>query len=299
MGGTFNIMKLLLVIALSVVAIEAKPWFYHYPLVYHHPVVKVTPENAPCKNDAGEEVPCALVHAPYYALAGLPHNEPAAVAPAAAEDRKKREAEAEPEAEAEAEADPYYLYGGYYGLGLGYYGWPYGYYHGYYGGCRNNAGALVPCAGRKRREAEAEPEAVAEAEADPEADPYLLYGGYYGYPYYGYGYGLAGYYGYGGYYGYPYHGYYGLAKSAPCVNAWNVPVPCAGAPAAEERKKREAEADPYLLYGGYYGYPYGYGYGYGLGYGWGGYYGLGGYYGHYYGGCRNNAGALVPCALGK
>merc|ERR1712212_1189018 len=285
--GTYNIMTLLLVIALSVIAIEAKPWFYHYPLVYHHPVVKVTPENAPCKNDAGEEVPCALVHAPYYALAGLPHIAPAAVAPAAAEERKRREAEAEPEAEAEAEADPYYLYGAYYGLGLGYYGWPYGYYHGYYGGCRNNAGALVPCAGRKRR--------------DPEADPYLLYGGYYGYPYYGYGYGL-------GYYGYPWYGYHGVAKSAPCVNAWNQAVPC-----AVERKKREAEAepeavaeaeadpeaDPYLLYGGYYGYPYGYGYGYGLGYGWGGYYGLGGYYGHYYGGCRNNAGALVPCALGK
>merc|ERR1712168_735165 len=207
MGGTFNIMKLLLVIALSVAAIEAKPWFYHYPLVYHHPVVKVTPENAPCKNDAGEEVPCALVHAPYYALAGLPHIAPAAVAPAAAEERKKREAEAEPEA-------------------------------------------------------------VAEAKADPEADPYLLYGGYYGYPYYRYGYGL-------GYYGYPWYGYHGVAKSAPCVNAWNQAVPC-----AVERKKREAEAepeavaeaeadpeaDPYLLYGGYYGYPYGYGYGYGLGY---------------------------------
>merc|ERR1712193_64107 len=223
--GTYNIMKLLLVIALSVVAIEAKPWYPyllpHYPLVYAHPVVKVEPENI-CKNDAGEVVECALLNPLYYALAGLPH---VPVAPAAAEERKKREAEAEPEAEAEAEADPYYLYGGYYGLGLGYYGWPYGYYHGYYGGCRNNAGALVPCAGRKRREAEAEPEAVAEAEADP-------------------------------------------------------------------------EADPYLLYGGYYGYPYGYGYGYGLGYGWGGYYGLGGYYGHYYGGCRNNAGALVPCALG-
>merc|ERR1712193_347988 len=227
--GTYNIMKLLLVIALSVVAIEAKPWYPyllpHYPLVYAHPVVKVEPENI-CKNDAGEVVECALLNPPYYALAGLPH---VPVAPAAAEERKKREAEAEPE-----------------------------------------------------------------AEADPETDPYQLYGGYYGYPYYGYGYGL-------GYYGYPWYGYHGVAKSAPCVNAWNQAVPC-----AVERKKREAEAepeavaeaeadpeaDPYLLYGGYYGYPYGYGYGYGLGYGWGGYYGLGGYYGHYYGGCRNNAGAL-------
>merc|ERR1711936_929673 len=44
--------------------------------------------------------------------------------------------------------------------------------------------------------------------------------------------------------------------------------------AAEERKKRdaepeaEAEADPWLLYSGYYGHPGYYGYGYGLGYGW-------------------------------
>jgi len=81
--------------------------------------------------------------------------------------------------EANPEADPYLLYGGYYGHGLGYahygYGYPYSYGHlGYWG--------------RKRRSAEAEPA------ADPKADPYLLYGGYYGY-----GHGL-----YGGYHGYPY-----------------------------------------------------------------------------------------------
>merc|ERR1712208_153317 len=67
-----------------------------------------------------------------------------------------------------------------------------------------------------KREAEAAPEA--------KADPYLLYGGYYGHGL-GYGYG----------YGYPYglYGYYGK-RSADA--------------------EPEAKADPYLLYGGYYGH---------------------------------------------
>merc|ERR1711902_186704 len=68
-----------------------------------------------------------------------------------------------------------------------------------------------------------------------EADPAVVYAGY-GYPY-----------------AYGFHSFGG--KSAPCVNAANVPVPCAGAPYA------------------YHGYPYGLGYhglGYaGLGYGYG------------------------------
>merc|ERR1711879_534672 len=81
----------------------------------------------------------------------------------------KREAEAAPE----AKADPYLLYGGYYGHGLGYgYGGYYGHgLYGYYG---------------KRS-----------ADAEPKADPYLLYGGYYGHSLYG-GYGYP--YAYGGYY---------------------------------------------------------------------------------------------------
>jgi len=72
--------------------------------------------------------------------------------------RKKREAEAEPEAEADPEADPWLLYGGYGGYG-GYTGHGYAYapytyaaYHHpltyFYGGCRNNLGSVVPCAGR-------------------------------------------------------------------------------------------------------------------------------------------------------
>merc|ERR1712126_595854 len=82
-----------------------------------------------------------------------------------------------------------------------------------------------------------EPEPEAKAVADPKADPYLLYGGYYGLGHYG------------GYYGYPYYGYYGK-RSADAE-----PVSAADA---------KAEANPW------YGY-----YGHGLGY-----YGLG-YYGHY------------------
>merc|ERR1712215_345837 len=73
-----------------------------------------------------------------------------------------------------------------------------------------------------------------------EADPQLLYGGY-------------GYAGLAGYAGYPYALGYGLGlKSAPCVNAANIPVPCAG------KRKRDADADPALLYGayGYAGVPF-------------------------------------------
>merc|ERR1712243_398543 len=58
-----------------------------------------------------------------------------------------------------------------------------------------------------------------------------------------------------GYAGYPYaaHAIVGL-KSAPCVNAANVPVPCA----AGYYGKREAEADPqYLAYGAVAAVPFG------------------------------------------
>merc|ERR1711973_896354 len=136
--GTENIMKILLVIALFG-AVQAKPWFYgHYPVVYHAPTVYAS--NV-CRNAAGAVVACTEGTAGgIYKFAAAP-----------AEERKKREAEPE----AEAEADPWLLYSGYYGhpgyYGYGYglgYGWG-GYYGlGYYGGCRNNQGALVPCAGK-------------------------------------------------------------------------------------------------------------------------------------------------------
>jgi len=87
-------------------------------------------------------------------------------------------------------------------------------------------------------------QAAPEADAKAEADPYLLYGGYYGHGL-GYGYG----------YGYPYGGYYYGKRSADA--------------------EPKADADPYLLYGGYYGHGLGYGYGYGYPYSYGHY----GYYG--------------------
>lgn len=62
----------------------------------------------------------------------------------------------------------------------------------------------------------------------------------------------------------------------PIVNEHTVTVPAYG----HYLGKREAEADPYLLYGGYgHGLGYGLGYGHGLGYG----YGLGHGYGYGYG----------------
>jgi len=149
-----------------------------------------------------------------------------------------------------AAADPYLFYSG-----LGYAGYaPYGYgyaYHHPYAGCRNVAGALVPCAGKKKREAEAE------------ADPYLLYShlGYAGYAHAA-----------------PY--YYGYHPYAGCRNDAGALVPCAG----KKKREAEAEADPALLYSGLGYYPYAYGahaYGYAP-------------YAHL-SGCRNYLGALVPC----
>merc|ERR1712066_139179 len=85
------------------------------------------------------------------------------------------------------------------------------------------------------------------AAAMAEADPAVVYAGY-GYPY---AYGL--------------HTFAG--KSAPCVNAANEPVPCAGAPLAYAGypyapvayRKRSADAEPEAdaAYFGY-GYPYAY-----------------------------------------
>merc|ERR1712226_1288349 len=118
------------------------------------------------------------------------------------------------------------------------------------------------------------------AGASAEADPALLYSGL------GYGYaGLAAPLVYG--------------KSAPCVNAANVPVPCAAGHVAYAAPygihaigKREAEADPALLYGAGLGYA-GLGYGYaGLGYA-----GLG-YAGLKSAPCVNAANVPVPCASG-
>merc|ERR1711899_96149 len=135
-----------------------------------------------------------------------------------------------------------------------------------------------------------------------EADPAVVYAGY-GYPY-----------------AYGFHSFGG--KSAPCVNAANVPVPCAGAPLAYAGYpyapvaygKRSADAEPEAdaAYFGY-GYPYAYagvpfGSSTGLGpitqvldpatQGYVPYYGYGHYaYGHYYGKRSADADAEADPAL--
>merc|ERR1712051_411823 len=164
-----------------------------------------------------------------------------------------------------ADSDPWY-----YGYGLGAYPY-YGYGYALASPCKNNAGVPVPCAGRKKRD------------ADAEADPWGYYGLGYGYPYHGYGYALSGacknnageavpcaywgrkkrdaeaeakpwgYYGYG--YGYPYYGYGYYGKAAPCVNGYGAPVPCA---VGRKKRESEAEAKPLVYAHGLYGYPYAY-----------------------------------------
>merc|ERR1712193_540658 len=167
--------------------------------------------------------------------------------------------------------------------------------------CKNSEGQLVPCAsgaGSVYAHADAPgvpivpgvlntaggvspvlstgEEAVKVEKRDAEADPSALWYGYYGRPW--------GYYqGYYGFYGHPFYGYRSGGTS-------NQMVENAGASyEVNVKHKREAEADPSAYWYGYYGHPYHWGY-----------YGYYGYYGHpyygYYGGCRNNQGALVPCA---
>merc|ERR1711963_850187 len=170
-------------------------------------------------------------------------------------------------AEAEAEADPALLYAGYYG---------YPYYYGlagYYGHnnlglpaikaapCVNAAGAPVPCAGRKRREAEADPNLVVypDGAVTPQKTPavqaaeaahYATKGLNYAYgvglpvaPYATYTYGLPLVYGRKRreaeseaeadpayfYAGYPYYGYGGLVHTSHfgvCLNYLGQQVSC-------------------------------------------------------------------------
>merc|ERR1719445_739089 len=129
---------------------------------------------------------------------------------------------------ASAEADPALLYSG-----LGY---------GNSAPCVNTANIPVPCAaGHVAYAAPYGIHTIGKREAEAEADPALLYNGL-GYAGLGYGYaGLAAPLVYG--------------KSAPCVNAANIPVPCAAGYAAYGihaigKREAEAEADPALLYSG-------------------------------------------------
>merc|ERR1712177_85794 len=151
-------------------------------------------------------------------------------------------------------------------------------------GCQNSEGKFVPCAQGSYFgyvPIAADPEAA--AEADPEADPWLYYSGLYGH--HGYGYGGYHYapltytyapYTYShvyGHYGLGHYGYFGRKKREA---------------EAEPEATADPEADPWLLYGGW---------------GYGGYhyapYTYAAYHHpltYFYGGCRNNQGALVPCA---
>merc|ERR1712083_1048877 len=146
--------------------------------------------------------------------------------------------------------------------------------------CVNAANVPVPCAGAPLAYSGYPYAPVAygkrDADAEPEADAAAFYGAY-GYPHaFGYAHGL----GYAGYHGLGYAGlgYAGLGHAVVatpaglthssnvgiCTNYLGASVPCG-------RKKRDADADADVLYGGY-GYPYGY---HGLGYAGLGYAGLG------------------------
>merc|ERR1711862_280125 len=103
-----------------------------------------------------ELVPCAHGVAPGSAIYAMADAPTVAAAPAAAPQEEAVVSVEKRDAEADAEADPAAWYYGYYGHPYrhhyGYAGY-YGYYgHPYYGyggvGCRNNLGALVPCAGK-------------------------------------------------------------------------------------------------------------------------------------------------------
>merc|ERR1712223_1977123 len=117
---------------------EADPWLYYSGLYGHHGY-----------GYGYNYAPLTYTYAPYtyshvYGHYGLGHY--------GYYGRKKRDAEAEPTADADAEADPWLLYGGYGYGGYAYAPYTYAAYHHpltyFYGGCRNNQGALVPCAGR-------------------------------------------------------------------------------------------------------------------------------------------------------
>merc|ERR1712045_112860 len=215
----------------------------------------------------------------------------------------KRSADAEPE----AKADPYLLYGGYYGHGLGYgYGYGYPYRYGYYGKRSADADPAVvaPVVGYPYALPYAAPAVVPATQsityktypptvetnvvATNAAVPVAV-GGYKA---------VAGDNGdlKGAVHEVP------AIFGAPALNAQvndasqgsltvgtsAVITHTVGEPIVKEHtavvptlayygKRRadaepEAKADPYLLYGGYYGHGLGYGYGYGYPYAYGGYY---------------------------
>jgi len=177
-------MKAFIVLAAVIAAVsaEADPQYFYggypyaaYGAAYPYAAYAFAPYTSACKNDAGFPVPCA------------------------AHTVEKRDAE--------AEADPQYFYGGYYG-GYAYGAYPYAAYGAYpyaayaYTGCRNAAGAAVPCAYHN----------VAKRSADAEADPAYFVSPYlaqYGFPHTYFGNGLL-------------H----TSRVGVCLNYLNEQVPC-------------------------------------------------------------------------
>merc|ERR1719216_417585 len=156
-------------------------------------------------------------------------------------------------ATAAAEADPALLYSGLGYAGLGYAA-PLAYSHGVYAphGIKdagtlgpNYANDAVSAAGyaNKGNYVANSAGVVHIAKREAEADPALLYSGLgYAAPYTTYAHAPVA---------------YAVGKSAPCVNAANIPVPCAAAGVVgyhglvhHAYGKRSAEADPALVYSG-------------------------------------------------
>merc|ERR1712154_552478 len=157
-SNTFCNMKTLLVLSAAVAAAsaEADPQFLYHgyaPAAYYnsyvnpflYPTLKKVEEPKVEKAEEEMKVETPMVYSPYlhhpYAFNyPYPHHPYAPYMPVvkAAEEEKKVE-------KREAEADPYLLYNTHY--------YPYNHYSAYYapyhyavGGCRNNFGAVVPCA---------------------------------------------------------------------------------------------------------------------------------------------------------
>jgi len=288
-------MKFLLVLAVAAYAkaeAEADPGFVYsvgahlpltytyaaaHPLVYtHHTPLVYTVPAAGCQNSEGAVVPCAHGVLPFVAAPVAPAAEAADAAPAVEAERKKREAEAEPEAAADPEADPWLYYSRLYSHGYHYAPLTYSYAPYTYSHVYNHYG-LRHLGYYGKRSADAEPEAEAKPEADPEADPWLYYSGLYGHGYHyaplAYSYAPYTYSHVYNHYGLRHLGYYGKREAE-----------------AEPEATADPEADPWLYYSsgvyGHHGYhyaPFTYAaYHHPLTY--------------FVGGCRNNQGALVPCA---
>lgn len=134
------------------------PLVYSNPVVHHSVVHNVVPyQLSGCTNVHGQAVPCNLAGGYAVVKPAMMAAQPemkAEEAPMEKEEMPAEEAAAVVSVEkrdAEAEADPFYFYSRhfavpYYGHHPYHHAFNYGYFPYVYGGCRNNMGALVPCA---------------------------------------------------------------------------------------------------------------------------------------------------------